>query len=118
MQVDHREGAVLRIVAEFECRLALFHDALEDHAVHRTVAHALLVLHKIGFGMLGEVDRLWFADAVMSDQRRAPLFRPMSQGLLIRVGAPELDDRAILEYPSAVITDGAARSRGDIGPLV
>src|SRR5918999_4415798 len=97
MQVDHGEGTVPGIVAEFERCFALLNDPLENHPVHRAMSHAFLMLHEVSFGVFGKINGLRLADAVMRRQRHSPLFRPMSQGLLVRVRAPELNDRTILE---------------------
>ena len=88
VQVDHGKGAILGIVAEFFCRLSLLDDALEDHAIHRAMSHALFVLHEIGLGVFGEVNRLALSQAVMAYQRRAPLTRPVGESFLISVRAP------------------------------
>ena len=41
VQFDHGEGAVLWFVAELLSGLALFKDALEDHAIERAMANGL-----------------------------------------------------------------------------
>ena len=66
VQVDHGKGAILGIVAEFFCRLSLLDDALEDHAIHRAMSHALFVLHEIeGFSGPEVAEMLAISEATM-----------------------------------------------------
>ena len=92
LQVDHGEGAILRIVAEFLSGPALLENALENQAIERPMAHVIVMLDQVGFGMGVEINCLAFAQTVMANQRLAPLLRPVTEGLFINMGAPELND--------------------------
>src|SRR5581483_2201113 len=48
------------------------------------------------------------------DQRFAPLLGPVAQGFFVGVGAPELDQRAVLKNPPAVVADRAAGGGGGL----
>ncbi len=73
LQIDHGVGAVLGVVAEFAAGFSLFKDALQDHAIERPMAHPFVMLDEIGFSVLGEIDRLALAQAIVAYQCRAPL---------------------------------------------
>ena len=75
------------------------------------MAHVVVMLDQVGFGVGVEINRLAFAHAVMGDQRLAPLLRPVAEGFFVDVGAPQLDDRTVLKHPPAVVADGAPRRR-------
>src|SRR5512139_3522235 len=111
LQVDHREGAVLGIVSQFFGCLALLKNALEDHAIEWPMAHVILMLDQIGFGVGIEINCLAFAKTVMVDQRLAPLLQPMAEGLFVNMGTPKFDNRTVLKHSPAVVADGAARRR-------
>ena len=72
------------------------------------MAHAVFVLDEIGFGMGGEINRLAFAHAIVRDRAFAPLLGPMTESFLVNMGAPELDERAILKNSPAIIADRPA----------
>ena len=62
------------------------------------MAHVLFMLYQIGFSVRGKINRLPLAQAVMRYQGLAPLLGPVSERFFIYVGAPQLDNRAILKY--------------------
>ena len=98
VQIDHSETAVFGIIAEFGCSQSLFQDPLQDHPIERPMSHVFFVLYQIGLGMRGKVDRLSLAQAVMRYQGLAPLLGPVPERFFVYMGAPQLNNRAILKY--------------------
>src|SRR6266545_1008737 len=64
--------------------------------------------------MRGKVDRLALAHAVMLYERVTPLAGPVTKSFLVHMGAPKLDDRAVLKNPPTVVANRAAGGRGRI----